>query len=169
MMEYFTISLAKANAYVRELHRHHKPVRGHKFSIAAIKDGKLAGVSIVGRPVNRYRDDGSSLEVLRLCTDGTRNACSFLYAKSAQAGKALGYYRIGTYILGEELGTSLEASGWIQTHTTAGGNWSSVSRDRASDKFPETAKKHYEKVLMLNKGAIVQTGINKLLEKRGVL
>lgn len=48
----------------------------------------------------------------RLCTDGTPNACSFLYQASARAGKALGYRRIQTYILREETGTSLKASGW---------------------------------------------------------
>lgn len=73
------MSLADANRFVAEHHRHHKPVRGHKFSLGCMANGRLAGVAIVGRPVSRYLDDGLTLEVNRLCTDGTKNACSFLY------------------------------------------------------------------------------------------
>lgn len=47
-----------------------------------------------------------------MCTDGTANACSFLYAAAARAGRALGYDRIQTYILADEPGTSLKAAGW---------------------------------------------------------
>ena len=74
------VSLAQANAFVAQHHRHHKPVVGHKFSIGCVADGQLVGVVIVGRPVSRYLDNGMTLEVNRLCTDGTKNACSFLYA-----------------------------------------------------------------------------------------
>ena len=75
-------------------------------------NGRLAGVAIVGRPVSRYLDDGLTLEVNRLCTDGTKNACSFLYGAAARAAKVLGYHRIVTYILDTESGVSLRASGW---------------------------------------------------------
>ena len=84
MLELVPISLKEANAFVAQHHRHHRPVTGHKFSVAAAVngalDGEIVGVAIVGRPVSRYLDDGWTLEVNRLCTDGTRNACSFLYA-----------------------------------------------------------------------------------------
>ena len=83
------ISLSEANAFVAPWHRHHKPVVGHKFSIGCEADGRLAGVAIVGRPVSRYLDDGKTLEVNRLCTDGTKNACSFLYAAAARAARAI--------------------------------------------------------------------------------
>ena len=84
------MSLADANRFVAEYHRHHKPVRGHKFSLGCMANGRLAGVAIVGRPVSRYLDDGLTLEVNRLCTDGTKNACSFLYGAAARAAKVLG-------------------------------------------------------------------------------
>ena len=106
------MSLADANRFVAEHHRHHKPVRGHKFSLGCMANGHLAGVAIVGRPVSRYLDDGLTLEVNRLCTDGTKNACSFLYGAAARAAKVLGYHRIVTYILDTESGVSLRASGW---------------------------------------------------------
>ena len=106
------ISLSEANAFVALWHRHHKPVVGHKFSIGCEADGRLAGVAIVGRPVSRYLDDGKTLEVNRLCTDGTKNACSFLYAAAARAARAMGYQRIITYTLDTEGGASLRAAGW---------------------------------------------------------
>ena len=52
------------------------------------------------------------LEVTRLVTDGTANACSLLYAAAARVGKELGYERIQTFILATEPGTSLRAAGW---------------------------------------------------------
>lgn len=106
------VELADANAFVDLLHRHHTPIQGHRFSLGAQDDtGKLRGVAIVGRPVGgQHQRDW--LEVTRLCTDGTSNACSFLYGAAARAGRALGYLRIQTYILAEEPGVSLKAAGW---------------------------------------------------------
>ena len=40
------MSLADANRFVAEHHRHHKPVRGHKFSLGCMANGHLAGVSL---------------------------------------------------------------------------------------------------------------------------
>ena len=143
------ISLAVANDFVNQLHRHHKHVQVHKFSLGCVKNGVLVGVSIVGRPCARKRDDGQSAEVSRLCTDGTRNACSALYAASARSAKAMGFWRIGTYILESELGTSLKASGWHYTHTTTtdGAGW---AKPNASPKHgkpvyaPLEKKRHFE-------------------------
>lgn len=72
------LSLAEANLFVLQHHCHHRPVRGHKFSIGAVvaQGGTVVGAVIVGRPVARLRDDGRTLEVTRLCTDGTPNVCS---------------------------------------------------------------------------------------------
>lgn len=124
-----------AAEYVREHHRHHTPPQGHKFSIGAIAGDQLVGVVIVGRPVARRRDDGMTLEVTRLCTNGHRNACSFLYGAAARATFALGYQRIGTYILKSEPGTSLMAAGWKLIAETPGRSWSVPSRHR-NDKHP---------------------------------
>ncbi len=117
------VELEDANAFVDSLHRHHKTVVGHKFSLGAVEDGKLVGVAIVGRPVSRMRDDSVTLEVTRLCTDGTRNACSFLYGAAARAAFALGYERIGTYTRKDESGASLRATGWKLIGERPGGSW----------------------------------------------
>ena len=129
-LERTSITLQEANEFVGQHHRHHKPVVGHKFSIGAVKDGRICGVVIVGRPVSRIRDNGSTLEVTRLCTDGTRNACSFLYGAAARASFALGYEKLGTYISPEEGGASLRASGWRKIGETPGRSWSVASRPR---------------------------------------
>lgn len=138
------IGLDEANAFVLEHHRHHKPVIGHVFSIGAAQAGKIVGVAIVGRPVARMRDDGETAEVTRLCTDGTGNACSFLYGAATRAAFALGFKRIGTYILATEPGTSLTAAGWRLIGETGGGSWSREGRPRV-DKHPTQAKLLFER------------------------
>jgi hypothetical protein len=39
------LTLKQANTLVDRLHRHHKPVVGHRFSIGAEVDGNLVGAS----------------------------------------------------------------------------------------------------------------------------
>lgn len=138
------LDLAEANAFVATHHRHHKPVVGHKFSLGAVLGGAVVGVAIVSRPVARMRDDGSTLEVTRLCTDGTRNACSFLYGACAKAAFALGFKRIGTYVLASETGASVSAAGWRMIGETAGGSWSRSDRPRV-DTHPLQPKLLFEK------------------------
>lgn len=137
------IDFADAADFVRLHHRHHTPPVGHKFSIAAMAGDEIVGVVIVGRPVARRRDDGATLEVTRLCTLGHPNACSFLYGAAARATFALGYRRIGTYILKDEPGTSLKAAGWKLIGETPGRSWSVQSRPRA-DKHPLGQKTLWE-------------------------
>ena len=118
------LSLRTANAIVDRWHRHHKPCRGHKFSLGVIDDsGELHGAAIVGRPVARAVPHEEVLEVTRLVTDGTPNACSMLYGAAARAGKALGYRKIQTYILDSETGTSLKAAGWKLDGQVRGRQW----------------------------------------------
>ena len=138
------LELAEANAFVRQHHRHHRPVIGHVFSLGAALDGQIVGVAIVGRPVARGRDDGVTAEITRLATDGTRNACSFLYGAAARAAFALGFKKIGTYILNTEGGVSLRAAGWKLIGERGGGSWSVPSRPRV-DKFPTQGKLLFEK------------------------
>ena len=146
-MRLSTISLKAANEFVATNHRHHKPVVGHKFSLAAIDEhGKIIGVVIVGRPVSRFRDNGVNLEVTRMCTNGAKNACSFLYGAAVRAGKALGYEKIGTYTLPSEGGASLRASGWMLIGERGGGTWNRKTRSR-EDKAPLEVKNLWEKTL----------------------
>lgn len=124
------LSLAEANAFVAQHHRHHGPVQGHKFSLGLVEGDEVVGVAIVGRPVARHLDDGLTLEVTRCCTTGTRNGCSKLYGAAWRAARALGYRRLFTYTLASEPGATLRASGWRLIGLRGGGNWSCPSRPR---------------------------------------
>ena len=146
MLRLKPVSLREANEYVKQQHRHHKPVVGHKFSIGCEADGELVGVVIAGRPVSRYLDDGRTLEVTRLCTNGTRNACSMLYAAAARAAAAMGYDRIITYTLDTENGASLRASGWTCQGQAGGLRWTG-KRKPEEDRYPAQMKLRYERIL----------------------
>ena len=141
----FPIELGEANVFVATHHRHHGKVVGHKFSLCAVHDETIVGVAIIGRPVSRIRDDGLTLEVTRLCTDGTKDACSFLYGAARRATFALGYRRLGTYILASENGASLKAAGWRLVGEVTGRSWSCPSRPRV-DKTPLQGKLLFEVV-----------------------
>ena len=124
------INLDEANAFVVAHHRHHKPVPGAKFCVAVSDESGVRGVAIVGRPVARMLDDGWTLEVNRVCTDGAKNGCSMLYGAAWRASKALGFRRLITYTLPEEGGASLRGAGWECLGLRGGGNWNSKSRPR---------------------------------------
>lgn len=129
MLRIKPISLREANKYIEQNHRHHSRVQGCKFALSVYDDETIHGVVVVGRPLSRYLDDGSTLEVTRLCTDGTYNACSILYSRSAKIAKEMGYDRIITYILEDETGTSLKASGWkLDESNIGGGDWQNCTR-----------------------------------------
>jgi hypothetical protein len=134
-LEIIPMSLAEAKAFIEKYHRHHIPPVGHKFSIGVSDGEKVVGVATVGRPVSRHQDDSWTLEVNRVATDGTKNACSALYGASWRAAKALGYKKLITYTLEEESGSSLRGAGWKVLHTSPGGSWSCKSRPRV-DKHP---------------------------------
>lgn len=153
-MEIIPISLAAANEFVAKYHRHHNKVVGHKFSAAASHNGTVVGVVIVGRPVARSLDDGRTLEVTRCCTDGHKNACSFLYGAAWRAARALGYTMVVTYILASEQGSSLRASGYNLVGKVKGRSWSCPSRPR-KDKHPTVDKLRYSRALT-EKGTGVQ-------------
>ena len=143
MLEIVPMTLKEANAFVEQNHRHHGKVVGHKFSIGLSDGEKIVGVAIVGRPVARHLDDGWTLEVNRLCTDGTRNACSMLYAASWRAARAMGYKRIVTYILDSENGASLRASGWKCVGQAGELRWTGRRRPEV-DLYPAQMKIRYE-------------------------
>ena len=139
------IGLRAANAYVSEHHRHHKAARGHKFSVSVRDEsGALRGVGIAGRPVSRALDAQGYLEVIRVCTDGTRNSCSMIYGSLRRAGIALGYppHKIITYTLASESGSSLRASGWVDDGLAGGGSWDRPNRSR-TDAAPTDIKRRW--------------------------
>lgn len=144
-MDIIPICLREANEYVKKYHRHHNPTVGYKFGIGLEKDGKLVGVAICGRPVSRFLDDGKTLEINRLCTDGTKNACSKLYGACARIAKEMGYKKVITYILESENGASLKASNFICEGKAGGKIWSGCrKRDNG---VPQEYKQRWGKYL----------------------
>lgn len=137
------IGWREAKEFVERTHRHHFSPQGWKFGLAAELNGVVVGVVMVGRPVSRMLDDGLTAEVIRLATDGTRNACSFLYARARQIALLMGFKRVITYILASETGTSLKAAGWRFVREAGGGSWSRPSRGR-KDKAPLETKQLWE-------------------------
>lgn len=124
------ITLATANQVVKLWHRHSTPVVGHRFSLGLFDElGPLLGVAIVGRPVSRVLDDGS-----------TRNACSMLYGAACRAARAAGFRRVVTYTLASETGASVRAAGFRLDGVTRGRQWSTPTRVR--DQRSTTPNRH---------------------------
>ena len=142
------IDFSEAVAFVREHHRHHVPPVGHRAVLGladvSVEPVKIRGVAILGRPVARALDDGWTLEVTRVATDGVRNGCSKLYGASWRLAQALGYRRLVTYTLASESGSSLRAVGWkLINQTRDGRSWSCPTRPRV-DKHPLQSKLRWE-------------------------
>lgn len=146
-LEIVPLELDEANELVRRWHRHHKPTKFHRFSLgveAVDVDGRvLVGVAIVGNPKARLSQDGWTLEVNRVATDGTPNACSALYGAAWRVCREMGYRRLITYILKSEPGTSLKGAGWVTVGMRGGGSWNRAARPR-TDKAPTCQKQLWE-------------------------
>lgn len=157
----------EARAFIRQHHRHHGvPVGWLWLHGVHREDGELAGVAVCGRPVARALDDGLTVEVTRMCTDGAPNANSMLYAATERAAKAKGYRRWLTYLLASEWdrfehietgeiavnaalifdpewkrigGAGVRAAGWKELWRVGGRSWDCPSRPR-TDKHPTEDK-----------------------------
>ncbi|GAA2192795.1 XF1762 family protein [Streptomyces bangladeshensis] len=131
------LSFAEACAAVDRLHRHHKKPQGHMWSHGVLDEQKrLCGVAIVGRPVARAFDDGLTVEVTRVATDGTPNACSALYGAAWNKAR-VDHWRAITYTQDGESGASLRAVGWrLVAELDPRTGWDTPSRrrqDRGTD------------------------------------
>lgn len=144
-MRVVPLTIKQLNQLITELHRHHKPVVGHRFSLGLMVDEKLVGGCCVGRPVARELDQYAVAEVTRLVTNGVKNGCSMLYSAAARACAAMGFDLIQTYILEEEPGTSLKASGWVLDGMTSGGNWNHSWRKGRREDQPMGKKQRWVK------------------------
>ena len=133
--EIVPLTLAEARRYVADHHRHNEPPIGHRFSIGLRRDGELVGVVIAGHPQARKADDRRTLELLRLTTEGDRNACSRLYGAACRAAAAMGYHKVITYTLADEPGSSLRAAGFTEDRRTEGHDgWQHTDGPRSADR-----------------------------------
>ena len=140
-MKLVPLTQREAKAAIAKMHRHLSPPRGDVIRVGLEVDGELVGVAVAGRPTARMLQDGRTLEVLRVATDMTPNACSRLYGSLRRAAKALGWGRLVTYTRDDEPGSSLQASGWTFDGYSAGGEWSRPSRERRAAEQPIRKKR----------------------------
>lgn len=140
------ISRAVAHDCVTRWHRHNGAPAGDLFRVGAVtEDGTLVAVGIAGRPVARTLDDGFTVEVTRVSSDGTRNATSMLYAALTRAAWALGYTRVITYTQAGESGASLRAAGWrVIAERPARPGWNMPSRPRDDARYQTTQRTLWE-------------------------
>ncbi|WP_220729502.1 XF1762 family protein [Streptomyces radicis] len=140
------LTLADAAEVVDRWHRHHKRPQGHRFSLGVLDmDGHLRGVAITGRPVARALDNGWTVEVTRVATDGTPNACSALYGAAWRTAREWGFTRIITYTQDGESGASLRAVQWRQVaELRPRTGWDTPSRPRAGRGTDRVARTLWE-------------------------
>lgn len=142
MLIVIPIHFREACAFIRQYHRHHLPPQGHKFSIGVSDSRRIVGVAIIGRPVARRLDNAWTAEVTRVCTDGTKNACSKLYGAASRIAREMGYRQLITYIRDTENGVSLQAAGWQCLGRAGGLSWNTKARPKV-DKHPRQYKIKY--------------------------
>lgn len=146
MLRMIPITLETASNFVRQFHRHHAPTVSHKWSVG-VGNPELCGVAICGRPVARALPHHTLLEINRLATDGTKNACSKLYSTCAAIAKLMGYADIETSILESEPGTSLRAAGFEFRRIIRGRDWNTPSRGGRRTDQPMCDKQVWGRVL----------------------
>lgn len=123
MIELRPLSRDQANALVLLWHRHHKPVRVARFCIGAFASGEAVGAVIVGNPKAQALQDGVTFEVVRLVTNGYRNAASRLLGAAWAAARAMGVRRMISYTRVDERGTCYRAAGWKDVALVRGEGW----------------------------------------------
>lgn len=139
------VTFRQAVGFIAEHHRHHRPPRGMKFAVGVSDGREFVGVATVGRPVARYLDDGSTVEVTRTCTRQVPNANSMLYGAAWRAARALGYTRLLTYTQEGESGSSLRAAGFVRVaELRARSGWHTPSRPRTAAGVDGIARTRWE-------------------------
>jgi hypothetical protein len=131
----------QADNFIATWHRHHQPPQGYKFAVGVASGHTLVGVATAGRPVARPFDDGLTVEVTRVATDGTLHACSALYGACWRAAKAMGYRRAVTYTQDGESGASLRAAGWLNAGARAPRpGWDTPGRRRDNSTYESVGR-----------------------------
>ena len=136
------LTLKEANRFVGLEHRHNGPVVGYRFALGAMLGDRLVGVVIVGRTIAAGLHDPLRAEVTRLATDGTRNACSFLYQKAKRAVQAMGYVSLKTYTRTDESGASLRAIGACCEAELAARSWAKANKKRQREDQTEAVPRY---------------------------
>lgn len=141
------IAIREAQRFVGIEHRHNKPPLGGFFALGAYLGSRCVGVAVVGRATGRWTGPqiGRRCEVTRLATDGTANACSFLYGKCRRVVQALGYVSCKTYTRTDESGASLRAIGACCEAELKARSWAKSNKKRIrTDQSEPSARFRWE-------------------------
>ena len=142
---FIPMELREANEFILKYHRHNKEVLVHKFSIGLLKDGKLIGVGIVGRPISRMLDVKGTLEIRRVCIiEGNPNANSIMYSRIKKIALLLGYTKVLTYTLQSESQSSLKAVKAQIVAETKPESWNRKNRPREDQTVYKEPKFRWE-------------------------
>jgi hypothetical protein len=119
-----------ANELITRWHRHHKPVRSHRFAIGALLEQQLVGAVIVGNPIaaELQKSPIITFEVLRLVTDRAPHVASRLLGASWRSARAQGVLRMVSYTRVDELGTCYRAAGWRPVARVTGRDWTTGNK-----------------------------------------
>lgn len=129
-LELRPIGVRAACDEVKRLHRHLPRVVGGLFGAAVYVGDELVGVAVASLPKARLSQDGFTVEITRVATDGHANACSRLYAALCRASAAVGVRRVITFTRTDEPGTSLVAAGFVEDGLTREQSWGRPRRPR---------------------------------------
>lgn len=110
-------TIKKANEFVKEHHRHHRPTTNNtgRWALSAYDNsGSLVGVIIAANPISPFLMDGYTLELTRVCVSekAPKGTCSFLISRCCKIWKEMGGRKVITYTLSTESGSSLKGAGW---------------------------------------------------------
>jgi hypothetical protein len=123
-------ALKHAAKFIGVEHRHNRVMGIQRWALAADADGRLVGVVVVGNPKARMLQHSRRFEVTRLATDGTDNACSYLYGAAIRTARAMGIWSLKTYTLMSESGSSLRAVHARDEGEVSADEWDRPSRRR---------------------------------------
>lgn len=126
------IALKHAAKFIGVEHRHNKVMGIQRWALAAYDGQRLIGVVVVGNPNARMLKHPRRFEVTRLATDGTTDACSFLYGAATRVARAMGIWSLKTYTLLSESGASLRAVHAKDEGEVAAEEWGRPSRPRTT-------------------------------------
>jgi hypothetical protein len=144
-LELQPVTQREAFRWIEEVHSTHGSPPGSVYQVAVNNGEEIVGVAIAGRPPSRHYDDGWTLEVTRVATDGYPNAASKLYGACTRAAWPLGYERVITYTVTEtEDAIPLKATHFKEVRKDAGGgSWDREDRPRV-DEHPTGNKTLWE-------------------------
>jgi hypothetical protein len=132
-----------AKALIDELDPLFDAPPGMHFALGVMdRRGKVRGVLMCGRAVNRTLDGWYTCEVSRCATDGTRGAAALLYRRAARAAAELGYCLILAYTVAGEQTAPLRRAGFEKVRDLAPhSGWARLKRPRRrhlTDRQPRT-------------------------------